>query len=146
MSGYYRKLIKNFSEISAPLTDLLKKDKKFKWTLQHCYLLECIKKEQIKAPVLKHPDYNRTFILETNASGVGIGAALNQQFDDGLHHIAFESKRLTKRKESYPVHELEFLAIYYALVKFRCFLEGCKFVIVTDHANSRFLIKQKHMS
>lgn len=78
LAGFYRKFIKNFSQISSAMTDLLKKDSKFKWTERHQEAFESLKKAVSSAPVLIIPDPKLPFVVSTDASGYAIGATLSQ--------------------------------------------------------------------
>nr|GEW19042.1 ribonuclease H-like domain-containing protein [Tanacetum cinerariifolium] len=94
LTGYYRRFIHHYASISHPLTNLLRKDH-FKWSLEAQSAFDTLKKALISAHVLRLPDFNRPFIVETDVFGYGIGAILSQ---DG-HPIAFFSKKLSKRMQ-----------------------------------------------
>ncbi|GJT20374.1 putative mitochondrial protein [Tanacetum coccineum] len=107
-----RRFIKDFATLSRPLTQLLKKNV-YKRTdeAQNAFLL--LKEEMIKASVLDFLDFNKPFIVETDALGVGIGAVLQQ---DG-HPIAYLSRTLSSRHQALSTYEKEFLAVLLALEK-----------------------------
>ncbi|XP_070036260.1 uncharacterized protein [Nicotiana tomentosiformis] len=138
LAGYYRRFIRGFGSISKPLTDLLKKDN-FKWSLAASEAFEQLKTALIQAPVLALPDAHKTFIVETDASGHGIGAVLMQQG----HHIAFISRALSPRHAALSVYKRELLTIVHVVTKWSQYLLGQKFIIRTDHKALKFLIEQK---
>ena len=86
------------------------------------------------APLLSTPDFNRTFVLQTDASERGVGAVLSQYDDDGMEHpIAYFSKKLLPREERYSTVEKECLAIKLGIQAFKVYLLGRQFEIQTDH-------------
>lgn len=143
--GFYRKFIPQFSDISVPLTDLTKKNEpnKVKWsdTTQKSFdkLKECICSDS----VLRSPDFSKKFILQTDASGKGLGAVLEQEFDDGRRPIMFISKKLSGAECNYAVVEKECFAIVWAVKTLRNYLEGKEFAINTDHAPLQWLQRMK---
>jgi len=106
-----------------------------------------LKNKLTSAPVLITPDYEKPFILQCDASGAGVGAVLAQVSADGTEMpIAFFSKKLNKAQANYCVTELECLAVVLALKKFRPYIEGQEFTIVTDHASLQWLMRQQDLS
>ena len=82
---------------------------------------------------MRLPDFARPFIVQTDASDTGVGAALLQNFDDGLFPVAHARKKLLQREKNYSVIERECLAIVFAVQKYQKYLYGNEFVLHTDH-------------
>ena len=94
------------------------------------YLKSCL----ITAPVLTYPDFNRNFVLETDASIAGLGAILSQIQEDGkLHPLAYASRSLSKSEKNYSATDLETLAVVWGVTHFRYYLYGHQVTIYTDH-------------
>ena len=95
--SWYRRFIKDVAHIAAPLHRLLKKRVKWEWTDQHQEAFDKLKESLITAPVLVYTDWNKPFILQTDASQEGLGAAFLQQGEDGERIIAYASRSLKKQ-------------------------------------------------
>ena len=128
LTGYYRKFVKNYGRIAAPLTTLLKKDA-FSWTLEATKAFEHLKEAMCEAPVLATPDFKKTFIVECDASRNGIGVVIMQDEKP----IAFESRPIKGKYLQKPIYEKEMLAILHALKKWRTYLMGRHFNVKTNH-------------
>lgn len=147
LANFYRKFVKDFSKIAAPLFDLTRANTSFVWQDQHQVSFESLKKALSSTPVLRLPDPNLPFTVVTDASTIGIGAVLEQDDGRGPRPVAFESRKLSPAESNYPVHELELLAIVHALRHWRHYLDGnTKFTVVTDHNSLRFLQSQAQLS
>ena len=142
--GYYRKFIKDYSKIAAPLTELTKKGRRFKWTESCQDAFDCLKSKLTSAPVLTFPDYNRQFILHCDASNVAIGGVLNQVFESGERPVGYFSRKLRGTEVNYSITEREALAIFESVKFFTPYLYLNKFTIVTDHAALKFIFKNKN--
>lgn len=131
MASWYRRFVRGFSSIMGPLNALTSKNAKFIWTDECENAFRSIKEQLISSPVLTCPDFSKTFTLHCDASSYGLGAVLTQE--DGV--IAYASRSLTKAERKYSTTELECLAVLWAIEKFRCYLEGYYFEVITDHAS-----------
>ena len=138
LTGYYRRFVKGYATIAAPLTDLLKKDA-FKWSASAITALNKLKEVMTSTPLLAIPNFKEPFVLETDASGTGIGAILSQS----EHPIAYFSKKLSSRMQKQSAYIREFHAITEALAKFRHYLLGHKFIIHTDQQSLKELLEQR---
>lgn len=149
-ANFYRRFIRNYSRIAAPLTQLTSPSSPFTWSEEAAQAFSQLKKLFTSAPVLFHPDSSRQFVVEVDASDVGVGAVLSQQSPDThkLHPCAFFSKRLTPAERNYHVGDRELLAVKLALEQWRHWLEGTKtpFIIWTDHKNLAYLQSAKQLN
>jgi len=113
--GYYRKFIKDFAQIASPLFQLLKKNSKFEWTKESNLVFKSLKERLIRAPILVPPDFNKPFIIRSDASRSGIGGVIIQKDDNGVEKlIHYVSRALRKAKVNYSVTDLEELQHYIA--------------------------------
>ena len=133
LAGYYRKFIKDFSKIAKPLTKLTKKGEKFIWTVEQQNAFETLKEKLITAPVLSYPDFEKKFLVTTDASDYAIGAVLSQGPVGSDQPIAYASRILNKAERNYNTTEKELLAIVWAVKYFRPYIYGTTFKIITDH-------------
>lgn len=141
--GYYRKFIKDFARLTKPLTLCLKKDAKIQHTPQFVKCFEDCKNVLINEPVLQYPDFTKPFILTTDASNVSVAGILSQGTIGSDKPIAYISRTLNNSEQAYSTIEKELLAIVWATKKFRPYLYGRKFKIVTDHMPLKWLMSLK---
>ncbi|KAL0154822.1 hypothetical protein M9458_049085 [Cirrhinus mrigala] len=128
-ANFYRRFIRNYSTIAAPLTSLLKnKPKKLCWTEGADRAFSTLKASFTSAPILKHPDPELLFVVEVDASDCGIGAILSQRHGQPskLHPCAFYSRKLTSAERNYDVGNKELLSMKAAIEEWRHWLEGAK--------------------
>lgn len=133
LAGYYRRFIPNFSKTAKPLTDLLKKDKKFLWQQPQIEAFNTLRNSLCSEPILQYPDFTKPFNLTTDASGYAIGGVLSQGRVNRDLPIAYTSRTLNSAELNYSTIEKECLSIVYCTNYFRPYLYGRKFIIVTDH-------------
>lgn len=131
--GYYRRFIKDFAKITKPLTQCLKKDSKIIHNSDFINSFEHCKQLLINAPILQYPDFEKQFILTTDASNFAIGAVLSQGNVPHDKPVAYASRTLNDSETKYSTIEKELLAIVWACKYFRPYLFGRKFQIYTDH-------------
>lgn len=141
MASWYRRFIQDFASITAPITDLLKTKcpRKFVWTDQAQQAFDELKRILTSSPVLAAPTFEDPWILETDASDYGVGGVLKQIQNGEEKVIAYFSKKLSKTAQKYTVTEREALAVISAIEKFRCYIEGVHFTVITDHASLKWL-------
>ena len=142
LASYYRRYIKDFATIAAPLHNLTQKGNDFTWSEECTVAFDLLKQKLTQAPILVFPNFSKKatpFVVYTDASSTGIGAVLEQD----NHVIAYASRTLTKPERQYSVIQRECLAVVYALKQFRHYLVGRSFNLVTDHAPLQWLSAQK---
>ena len=108
--GYYRRFVKGYGQFSKPLTSLLKKNA-FQWTDDAQKAFLALKKAMVPAPVFALPDFTKGFVIETDASGEGIGAVLMQE----SLHVDYLSKALSPKHQALSSYEKEFMAVVLAV-------------------------------
>ncbi|KAJ7986493.1 hypothetical protein DPEC_G00340450 [Dallia pectoralis] len=168
--GYYRRFIANYAAIVRPLSELtkgyaptqrgkkpekdntktyLKESEPFgeRWD-QSCTeafhkIIHCL----THAPVLAFADPNKSYVLHVDASLRGLGAVLYQEHSEGLRPVAFASRKLKTSERNYPVHQLEFLALKWAVVdKFHDYLYGVRFTVRTDNNPLTYVLSTAKLS
>ncbi|WVZ80721.1 hypothetical protein U9M48_028178 [Paspalum notatum var. saurae] len=142
LAGYYRRFIKDFSKIAKPMTALTQKNAKFAWGPKCEEAFGTLKKLLTSAPVLAQPDITKPFDVYCDASGSGLGCVLMQEG----RVIAYASCQLRKHEVNYPTHDLELLAVVYALKKWRHYLLGNTCHIYTDHKSLKYIFTQPELN
>lgn len=141
--GYYRRFIPGYSEISRPLTRLTTKDATFSWSEDCEVAFSILRRKLMETPILAYPDYQKSFILDTDASDVGVGAVLSQVHNGEERVVGYFSKMLKTEELKYCVTRKEMLAVIKATKHFRNYLLGKEFLIRTDHASLTWLLRSK---
>ena len=142
--SYYRRFIKDFAGIAKPLHQITKKNCCFTWNPECHNAFKKLKDALIGSSVLKHPDYNSPFIVETDASDNSLGAVLSNIVDGIEHPVAFASRVLTPVEFSYSTTKREALAVIQAMKWFKPYIWGTHFVLRTDHASLQWLFRQNN--
>ena len=145
LANYYRDHIPSFAVIAAPLSDLTKKGlpERVQWQDAQEKAFVTLRKNLMRRPILRLPDHGKSFVLRTDASNNGLGAALMQEHDGKFYPIAYGSKKLSSAEQKYSTIEKECLAIVWGILKFHLYLAGKPFVLQTDHRPLSFLNKTK---
>jgi hypothetical protein len=146
LAGYYRRFVKNFSQLALKMTELLKDNVEWNWSSAVEQSFQSLKQVITSAPVLRSPDPAKPFVVTTDASGFAVGAELSQEFEGQLQPVAFMSKKFSPAERNYPVHEQELLAVIRAIQEWKCYLDGQRFQVITDHKSLTYLQKQPHLS
>lgn len=132
-ANYYRRFIPNFSVIADPLHRLSVKGVAFEWSRECDEAFNKLRRALMSPPVLVYPDFNKEFVLITDASDKGCGAKLAQMHNGVEKPVAFASTAFKKGDLNRPPIEKEMMAIYFAILHFRPYLFGRKFTVKTDH-------------
>ena len=143
--GFYRSFVPHFATVAAPLTDLTKKNapNNLIWEPVHERAFRTLRSVVTNKPVLQLPDFSKQFVLQTDASGEGLGAILLQEIDGFRHPVAFASRRLLKREQNYATIEKECLAVVWGILKFQSFLYGQHFILEVDHEPLQYLTRTR---
>jgi hypothetical protein len=143
LASFYRKFIRNFSGISAPMMDTVKKrHKSFHWTEEAEKIFKMLKEKIIKHPVLVLPDFGKTFQVRCDASGFAVGAVLRQD----NRSIAYFSEKLNDAKIKYSTHDKEFYALIQVIKKWRHYLVPKEFVLYSDNHALQFITRQEKIN
>ena len=138
LTGYYRKFIAGYGTVAAPLTALLKREA-FRWTEEAEEAFNLLKQALMSAPLLQMPDFDRSFIIDCDASGSGFGAVLHQ--GDGA--IAFFSRAVAPQHQKLPAYERELIGLVKAVRHWRPYIWGRQFLVRTDHYSLKYLLDQR---
>ena len=145
LASYYRRFIMGFAKVAAPLTALTEKGCDFEWTESCENAFQTLKCKLVEAPILAYPSRSLEdpFILDTDASDVGLGGVLSQVQDGQEKVIAYASKTLSKPQRQYCTTYKELLAVVTFVKHFRHYLLGRRFTVRTDHSSLRWLLNFK---
>ena len=142
--NYYRMFIESFTLLAEPLRGLNRDDLAFVWERKHQIGFDRLKMAITTAPCLAYPDFDKEFIIYTDACRTGIGYALHQlQPDESNRPVAFGGRVTTKHEQNYSITELECLALYESLRCFHAYIHGKKVRIMTDHRALQFIREKK---
>src|SRR6185369_5995394 len=144
MVNYYHRFLINYSDRAKPLYLLIRKKQPWIWEEAQQKAFEDLKNALLTEALLYHPDFSKEFIIHTDASNSGLGAILHQEHltADGEveeRPVAFASRALTPSEVNYSATQLEAMAVVWAVNKFKPFVYGYHFTVVTDHNPHQYL-------
>jgi len=142
LASFYKRFVPNFSTLASPLNELVKKDVSFNWGEKQESSFQQLKEKLTNAPILALPNFSKTFELECDAFGVGIGVVLLQ----GGHPIAYFSEKLHGASLNYPTYDKELYALVRALQTWEYYLVSKEFVIHSDHESLKYLKGQHKLN
>ena len=146
-ANFYRRFIRNYSHIAAPLTALTSVKVAFRLSPEAAAAFGVLKRRFVSSPVLPQPDTKLQFVVKVDASDTGVGAVLSLRsaMDGKLHPCAFLPRGLTPPERNYDVGDRELHAIKLALDEWRHWLEGAElpFIVWTDHKNLSYIQSAK---
>nr|ABA94837.1 retrotransposon protein, putative, Ty3-gypsy subclass [Oryza sativa Japonica Group] len=142
LAGYYQRFIEGFSKLARPMTELLKKEKKFQWSAACEDSFQEMKKRLTTAPVLTLPDIRKDFEIFCDASRQGLGCVLMQE----RKVVAYASRQLRPHEVNYPTHDLELAAVVHALKIWRHYLIGNRCEVCTDHKSLKYIFTQTELN
>jgi hypothetical protein len=142
LAGYYRRFIPEFSKLARPMTELLKKDKKFLWSKACERSFRGLKERLTTTLVLVVPDIHKSFTIYCDASRQGLGCVIMQEG----RVVAYASQQLRPHEQNYPIHDLELATVVHALKIWRHYLIGNKCEIFTDHKSLKYIFTQPDLN
>ena len=145
--NYFKRMIPGYSEIAEPLQRLTKKDVSFEWSTGCELAFNKFKDILCSDPVIKLPDWDRPFVVITDASATATGACLMQEYDKQLHPVSYYSRSLRGAELNYSAQHLEAYGVILAVKKWRYFLWGAPFKvrILSDHRSLQHLRTQRDL-
>ncbi|XP_071713543.1 uncharacterized protein [Rutidosis leptorrhynchoides] len=141
LTSFYRRFIRNFSSVIAPVTECMKQGK-FVWTEMAELAFNDLKVKVTQAPILALPNFNDVFQVECDASGIGIGGVLSQN----NRPIAYFSEKLNDTRRRYSTYDREFYAIVRTLETWRHYLLPSEFVLYSDHESLKYIHGQHKLN
>ena len=142
-AGFYRRFIRDFSAIARPLCNFLAKDVPFAWSQACEDAFDKLKTMLVSPPIMRPPNWELPFEIMCDASDYAIGVVLGQRKDKKAFVIYYASKTLDSAQSNYTTTEKEFLAVVFALEKFRSYIVWSPVTIFTDHAALKYLLSKQ---
>nr|GFB53028.1 reverse transcriptase domain-containing protein [Tanacetum cinerariifolium] len=142
--GFYRRFIKDFSNISRPMTHLLEKNSPFIFLNEYIQAFRTLKDKLTEAPILIAPNWDQPFELMCDASDYAVGAVLGQRVEKHFWPIHYASKTMNQAETNYTTTEKEMLVVVYAFENFRSYLIMNRSIVYTDHSALKYLFAKKN--
>jgi hypothetical protein len=142
LTSFYRRFVRDFSSLVTPLTEVIKKNVPFKWGKEQEKAFNLIKEKLTNAPLLVLPNFAKTFEIECDASGIGVGAVLMQEG----RPVAYFSEKLSGAALNYPTYDKEMYALVRALENWQHYIWPKEFVNHTDHESLKHLKGQQRLN
>ena len=147
MVSFYRDFIPGFTELAIPLTDVVSTKKEWRWEQEQQRAFEALREAMAGPQLLAFPDWDKKFLLATDASDRAIGGVLSQEDEDGVvRPIMFLSRKLSPAESRYGTTEKEALAVVTCVSKCRHYLFGRRFLLITDHSALQYILGDKATS
>ncbi len=143
LSGYYRKFIKSYAAISAPLYALTKKGAAYIWSSECDIAFNKLKSALTSPPVLAYPDFSKPFRVYTDASSFAVGGVLAQEVNGVERVNCYVGRSLNSAERNYGITEKECLALVYSVRKLDCYLRYSSFTAIVDHSALKWLFSLK---
>ncbi|CCE31587.1 uncharacterized protein CPUR_05440 [Claviceps purpurea 20.1] len=148
-ANFYREFAPHFADIAAPLNELTRRGKLWRWDEVHQTAFDRMKEILICAPVLAMYDPDLETVVEADSSGYGLGGVVSQVGHDNLlRPVGFYSRKLTAAEINYQIHDKELLSIISTIKHFRGELRSCRrtFTILSDHRNLQYFMTTRMLS
>jgi hypothetical protein len=147
VTNFYKRYIKGYVHVVAPLTALLKMDVIWSWEVEHQRAFDSLKHALTSAPILSYPDVSLPYILTCDASSTAIGYILSQKDRDNMEHVvAYGGRSLRDNERNWHITEQECLAVVEGIKQYRVYLANTHFTVITDHKALQWLqtVKPNH--
>jgi len=147
--NFYQQFIKSYSTLAKPLTNLTKKDQPFKWSSECQNAFDQLKEHFLSAPVLRMPNPEQPFFLETDASAYATGSVLMQKDKNrNLHPCGYLSQTFNATEQNYPIYDRELFALVRALKGWQVLLEGAPHTVTvySDHGNLKYFCSAQDLN
>ena len=142
LAGYYRRFIKDFSRLAAPMTRLTQKEVKFDWDDRCDEAFQELKRRLTSAPILIVLDRGQGYTVYCDASRVGLGCVLMQSG----RVVAYGSCQLKNHEQNYPSHDMELAVVVFALKIWRHYLYGKEFEVYSNHKSLKYIFTQRNLN